>query len=225
MKSCCNDFERARAQLADPVSGLPTLQGSPLRYCPWCGSPLGLTGEPAAPASRPSRRKAASSRDTAAAPAAAAVPPSPPAGASGYVAYVDGACSNNQAAGPQRGGWAAVFTDGRSFSGGDEATTNNRMELRAAIEALRQTPPGSAVTINSDSAYVVNAFLQNWFRGWEARGWRNVKGAPVENQDLWRQLRAEAEQRRVTWVKVQGHAGNELNELADQLAVAAIPRK
>lgn len=201
MKSCCTDFERARAQLADPVSGLPTLQGSPLRYCPWCGSPLGLTGEPAA------------------------APPSPPAGASGYVAYVDGACSNNQAAGLQRGGWAAVFTDGRSFSGGDEATTNNRMELRAAIEALRQTPPGSAVTINSDSAYVVNAFLQNWFRGWEARGWRNVKGAPVENQDLWRQLRAEAEQRRVTWVKVQGHAGNELNELADQLAVAAIPRK
>ncbi|MHB9144231.1 MAG: ribonuclease H family protein [Symbiobacteriia bacterium] len=137
--------------------------------------------------------------------------------------YVDGACSNNQAAGPQRGGWAAVFTDGRTFSGGDRATTNNRMELKAAVEALRQTPAGSEITVYSDSAYVVNAFLQNWFRGWDARGWRNVKGAPVENQDLWRELRTEAGTRRVKWVKVKGHAGNEFNEAADRLAVAAIP--
>ncbi|MGE5592014.1 MAG: ribonuclease H family protein [Bacillota bacterium] len=199
MTSCCATFERLRTQLTDPATGLPALQGEPLRYCPWCGSPLGLAGEPAA---RPSA-----------------------SGADGYAVYVDGACANNQAAGLQRGGWAAVFTDGRSFSGGDKATTNNRMELRAAIEALRQTPPGSAVTVHSDSAYVVNAFLQNWFRGWEARGWRNVKGDPVENQDLWKQLRAEADKRRVTWVKVKGHAGNELNELADRLAVAAIPKQ
>lgn len=222
MKSCCATFERLQSQLTDGESGLPAFRGEPLRYCPWCGSPLGFAGRPAA-ADR--SRRAADARPPAS-PASPTAAASPGADQSpGYTAYVDGACANNQAAGLQRGGWAAVFTDGRSFSGGDEATTNNRMELRAAIEALRQTPPGSRVTIHSDSAYVVNAFLQNWFRGWEVRGWRNVKGDPVENQDLWKQLRAEADQRRVTWVKVKGHAGNELNELADRLAVAAIPKK
>ncbi|MCL6520787.1 MAG: ribonuclease HI [Firmicutes bacterium] len=141
-----------------------------------------------------------------------------------YVVYTDGACSNNQAPGGQPGGWAAVFRDGTCLSGGDPATTNNRMELTAVIEALRHTPPGSSVAVWSDSAYVVNAFLQDWFSGWERRGWRNSRGQPVENQDLWRELLRLVRERRVTWHKVSGHSGDPLNEKADRLAVAAIPR-
>lgn len=139
-----------------------------------------------------------------------------------YEVYTDGACSNNQAPGGQPGGWAAVFVDGPSYSGAEGKTTNNRMELTAAIEALRHTPPGARVRLYSDSAYVVNAFLQNWFRGWERRGWKNAKGQPVENQDLWRALRDLAAAREVEWVKVKGHAGNVYNEAADRLAVEAM---
>ncbi len=139
-----------------------------------------------------------------------------------YVVYTDGACQNNQAPGGQPGGWACVFVDGPSYSGFDPRTTNNRMELTAAIEALKHTSPHSRVTILSDSAYVVNAFLQNWFQGWQRRGWKNAKGQPVENQDLWRELKTLADARYVTWKKVKGHAGDRFNEMADQLAVDAI---
>lgn len=139
-----------------------------------------------------------------------------------YEVYTDGACRNNQAPGGQLGGWACVFVDGPSYSGGHPSTTNNRMEMTAAIEALKHTPEGADVKIYSDSAYVINAFVQNWFSGWERRGWKNSKGQPVENQDLWRELRSLAQARRVQWVKVKGHAGNALNERADQLAVAAM---
>ena len=139
-----------------------------------------------------------------------------------YVVYTDGACQNNQAPGGQPGGWACVFVDGPSYSGFDAKTTNNRMELTAAIEALRHTEPKSRVTVASDSAYVVNAFLQNWFSGWERRGWKNAKGQPVENQDLWRALKELADERQVTWKKVRGHAGDRFNTMADQLAVEAI---
>ncbi len=139
-----------------------------------------------------------------------------------YKIYTDGACQNNQAAGGQPGGWACVFVDGPEYSGFDPKTTNNRMEMTAAIEALRHTEVGSSVTILSDSAYVINAFLQNWFLGWERRGWKNAKGQPVENQDLWRELRSLAQERRVRWVKVKGHAGDRYNEIADRLAVQAI---
>lgn len=140
-----------------------------------------------------------------------------------YTAYTDGACSNNQAGGLQPGGWAVVFTDGRRYAGGGRGT-NQIFELQAAIEALRFTPQGAQVTICSDSAYVVNAFLQDWFSGWERRGWTNVKGEPVANQPLWRELRALAKARRVTWSKVKGHADNDLNNLADKLAVAMVGR-
>lgn len=139
-----------------------------------------------------------------------------------YHVYTDGACQNNQAPGGQPGGWGCVFVDGPSYSGFDARTTNNRMELTGAIEALKHTEPGSAVSIYSDSAYVINAFLQNWFKGWFARGWKNAKGQPVENQDLWRELYQLASERRVQWIKVKGHAGNKFNEMADQLAVGAI---
>ncbi len=139
-----------------------------------------------------------------------------------YQVYTDGACSNNQAPGGQPGGWASVFVNGPSFSGADLSTTNNRMEMTAVIEALQNTPPQSSVTIYSDSAYVINAFVQNWFKGWDQRGWRNAKGQPVENQDLWRQMQKLVKERQVRWVKVKGHSGNHYNEMADRLAVGAM---
>lgn len=139
-----------------------------------------------------------------------------------FTCYTDGACANNQASGGQKGGWGVVFTDGRRFSGYDPATTNQRMELTAAIAALETVPPGSVITIHTDSAYLINAFTQNWFAGWEARGWRNAKGQPVANQDLWQRLRRLAKARTVRWVKVKGHAGDPLNEAADRLAVRAV---
>jgi ribonuclease HI len=96
------------------------------------------------------------------------------------------------------------------------------MELTAAIQALTHTEPASVVYVHSDSAYVINAFVQNWFKGWESRGWKNAKGQPVENQDLWHQMRELVMERRVRWVKVKGHAGDPYNEKADRLAVEAM---
>ncbi|SMC02407.1 ribonuclease HI [Sulfobacillus thermosulfidooxidans DSM 9293] len=139
-----------------------------------------------------------------------------------YQVYTDGACANNQAPGGQPGGWACVFVDGPSYFGAEPRTTNNRMEMTAVIEALKHTPKGADVTIFSDSAYVINAFKQNWFANWEKRGWKNAKGQPVENQDLWRQMLDLVKDRQVNWTKVKGHAGNEYNEMADRLAVKAM---
>ena len=139
-----------------------------------------------------------------------------------YQVYTDGACQNNQAPGGQPGGWGCVFVDGPSYSGFAARTTNNRMELTGAIEALRHTESGSRVALYCDSAYVINAFAQKWFDGWQRRGWKNAKGQPVENQDLWRELKKLADERQVEWIKVKGHAGNKYNEMADKLAVDAI---
>ncbi len=139
-----------------------------------------------------------------------------------YQVYTDGACANNQAPGGQPGGWACVFVEGPSYSGAHQATTNNRMEMTAVIEALQHTPNGAHVTVFSDSAYVINAFQQNWFAGWEKRGWKNAKGQPVENQDLWHQILNLVQGRHVTWMKVKGHSGNQYNEMADRLAVKAM---
>ncbi len=139
-----------------------------------------------------------------------------------FEVYTDGACANNQAPGGQMGGWGCVFVDGASYSGAEKSTTNNRMEMTAVIEALRHTPVGASVMVFSDSAYVINAFVQNWFRGWEQRGWKNSKGQPVENQDLWRTMRALVQERHVKWTKVKGHSGVVHNEMADQLAVSAM---
>ena len=140
-----------------------------------------------------------------------------------YIVYTDGACSNNQAAGGQPGGWGVVFLDGRTFSGGTQSTTNNRMELTAVIEALKNTPKASTVEINSDSAYIINAFEQKWISNWKKRNWMNSQGKPVENQDLWKELISLEQERDVKWVKVKGHSGNKWNEIADKLAVEAIP--
>jgi ribonuclease HI len=131
--------------------------------------------------------------------------------------YTDGACSGN----PGPGGWAAIIIDGdeeREISGGEPRTTNQRMELKAAIEALQALPAPSRVKLYSDSAYLVNCFLQNWMARWQKNGWTNTKGKPVENQDLWRKLAELNAKHRVSWIKVKGHHDNLYNERCDALA-------
>ncbi len=137
------------------------------------------------------------------------------------VIYTDGACSGN----PGPGGWGAVLMSGerrKELCGGEAQTTNNRMELTAAVEALAALRIPCAVTLYSDSAYLINAFQQNWMARWEQNGWLTSKKLPVDNEDLWRQLIALNRKHRVTWVKVKGHAGNKENERCDALARAAI---
>jgi ribonuclease HI len=135
--------------------------------------------------------------------------------------YTDGACSGN----PGPGGWGAVLMYGgrrKELSGGEKLTTNNRMELVAVIEALRALKQPCAVTVYSDSAYVVNGFNSGWVDGWMRNGWVNSKGQPVENQDLWKTLLGEMKRHRVQYVKVKGHSDNEWNNRCDQLAREAI---
>jgi ribonuclease HI len=137
--------------------------------------------------------------------------------------YSDGACSGN----PGPGGWAAIIRDRdkvREISGGELSTTNQRMELRAALEGLRAVPGRRRVALYSDSAYLVNCFRDRWYVRWRENGWRNAQKKPVENRDLWEALLAETERHEVIWHKVAGHAGDPLNERADRLAVAAIVR-
>lgn len=139
-----------------------------------------------------------------------------------YEVYTDGACSYNQAEGGQEGGWGVAFVDGRTFAGAESNTTNNRMEMQAAIEALKQTEPGSKVKLHSDSAYLINAFTQGWLTRWQLNGWRTAKNKPVENQDLWNELLALENERDVEWIKVKGHSTDVMNNLADSLATGAI---
>lgn len=135
--------------------------------------------------------------------------------------YTDGACSGN----PGPGGWAAVIIAGESvkeISGSEEITTNQRMELRAAVEALRSVPPDSKVKLHSDSAYLVNCFNQGWMERWQKNGWLNSKGNPVENQDLWKQLLELTGLNMVEWIKVKGHGTEQFNQRCDLLARSAI---
>jgi ribonuclease HI len=135
--------------------------------------------------------------------------------------YTDGACSGN----PGPGGWAAILIHGahrKEISGGEEHTTNNRMELKAAIEALRALREPCQVDLHTDSAYIQRAFTEGWLKRWQSNGWRTSGKKPVENRDLWEELLAIAAQHRVAWVKVKGHATDELNNRADELAVAAM---
>ena len=130
--------------------------------------------------------------------------------------WTDGACSGN----PGPGGWAWVTKDGRQGSGGEPKTTNQRMEVSAALRAI-QALEGPLIVV-SDSTYVVNCFRDEWWRGWLARGWVNSQKKPVANRDLWEPL-IEAFQARgdVSFRWVKGHSGDEMNDLVDQLAVAA----
>ncbi|MGI6679595.1 MAG: ribonuclease HI [Dehalobacterium sp.] len=131
--------------------------------------------------------------------------------------YTDGACSNN----PGPGGWGAVLMYGehqKEIAGFDPGTTNQRMELTAAIEALKSLKEACRVKLYSDSAYLVNAFNQRWLDNWQRNGWKNSKKEPVENQDLWKELLKLAEKHQIIWIKVKGHADNIYNNRCDELA-------
>lgn len=135
--------------------------------------------------------------------------------------YTDGACSGN----PGMGGWGAVLMLGdhkRELSGFIPHTTNNRMELYAVINALAALKRPCVVTLHSDSAYIVNAFKNGWIDKWQKNDWKNSRKDPVENQDLWLQLLELTNRHHVTFIKVKGHADDELNNRCDQLATAAI---
>jgi ribonuclease HI len=132
------------------------------------------------------------------------------------VIYSDGACSGN----PGPGGWGALLIYGgksRELSGGEPATTNNRMELQAATEALDALTRPSTVELHTDSQYVRNGITQ-WIHRWKRNGWRTAGKDPVKNEDLWRRLDEATRRHRVTWHWVKGHAGHEQNERADALA-------
>lgn len=134
--------------------------------------------------------------------------------------YCDGACRGN----PGPGGWGALLrTEGREkrLYGAEPHTTNNRMELQGAIEALRVLKTECCVVLWTDSQYVKKGMTE-WLVGWKARGWRNAAKEPVKNVDLWKMLEAEAARHRVDWRWVKGHAGHEGNEIADQLANQAV---
>jgi ribonuclease HI len=134
--------------------------------------------------------------------------------------YTDGACSGN----PGPGGWGAVLIHGetiRELSGGERATTNNRMEMLGVIRALEALKERCKVRVHSDSAYVINCFREQWYVRWERNGWKNSKKEPVENRDLWEQMIALVRGHDVEWVKVKGHSGDRWNERCDELARAA----
>ncbi len=133
--------------------------------------------------------------------------------------YTDGACLGN----PGPGGWAYVVPDGRSASGAEVHTTNQRMELFAVYRALSDL--GGDLTIYSDSAYVVNCYQNKWWMGWERKGWRTSSGSAVANLDLWMPVIDIFKTRKeLGFVKVKGHSGDRYNEAADSLANAAARR-
>jgi len=134
--------------------------------------------------------------------------------------WTDGACSGN----PGPGGYGAILQFGereKELSGGESATTNNRMELMAAIVALEALTRPCAVDLHTDSQYVRNGVTQ-WLAGWKARGWKTADRKPVKNEELWRRLEEASERHDVAWHWVRGHAGDEMNERADALARAGV---
>ena len=137
--------------------------------------------------------------------------------------HTDGACSGN----PGPGGWAALIRFGeveKAVVGGTPSTTNNRMELTAALEALRALKRPCSVKLYSDSAYLVSAFQQKWIDRWKSNGWKNAGGDPVSNIDLWMELDRLAATHRIDWIKVKGHAENEGNNRCDRLATDEMRR-
>ncbi len=133
--------------------------------------------------------------------------------------YTDGACRGN----PGRGGWGAVLVyDGheKELSGGEPSTTNNRMELIAAISALSALKIDCEVTLTSDSKYLTDAVNRGWLDSWQARGWRKADKSAVLNIDLWEKLLPLLRRHKVTFIWVKGHAGHPYNERCDALATA-----
>ena len=130
--------------------------------------------------------------------------------------WTDGACAGN----PGPGGWGAILRYGRhekELKGGEALTTNNRMELTAAIVALESLTRPCSVSLHTDSQYLRGG-VNGWLAGWKRNGWRTIDRKPVKNEDLWRRLDVAAARHDVQWLWVRGHAGHELNERADQLA-------
>jgi len=137
--------------------------------------------------------------------------------------WTDGACSGN----PGPGGWAAILVARGpggavvkqvELSGGDPATTNNRMELQAVISGLASLQRPTELTVHIDSSYVMDAIVKRWHVGWVARGWKTAAKQPVKNADLWQALLDAAKPHRIEWVWVKGHAGHPDNERVDKLA-------
>lgn len=139
------------------------------------------------------------------------------------IIYTDGACSGN----PGPGGWGALLKCGaveRELSGGERATTNNRMELMAVIEALNALKKPVRAVVYTDSQYVQKG-ISEWIHGWKRKGWKTAGGDPVKNVDLWQALDAAARLHEVQWKWVKGHAGHPENERVDRLAREAIPER
>ncbi|MBI4997351.1 MAG: ribonuclease HI [Rhodocyclales bacterium] len=137
--------------------------------------------------------------------------------------YTDGACSGN----PGPGGWGAILRlngHEKELFGYDPATTNNRMEMTAVIEALRSLKRTAAVRVHTDSQYVQKGMTE-WIHGWKRRGWKTAGKDPVKNEDLWRTLDTLAAAHQVEWLWVKGHAGHPENERADELARRGIELK
>lgn len=140
-----------------------------------------------------------------------------------YLIHADGACKGN----PGPGGWGALIDSdsGRVLLNGFEPqTTNNRMELCALIAALGNCPADASVELVTDSQYAKQGMTE-WIKGWKRKGWKNAKGEPVKNQDLWVALDALCSARKVKWTWVKGHSGHPGNELADSLANEAVASK
>lgn len=137
--------------------------------------------------------------------------------------YTDGACSGN----PGVGGWGAILIYNgheKEVSGYNKDTTNNRMEIFAVIQGLKQLNQPCEVTVYSDSAYVCNAFTEKWIDEWQANNWRTKSKDKVKNDDLWKLLLMQMEEHKVTFVKVKGHADNVYNNRCDKLATGEISK-
>lgn len=137
--------------------------------------------------------------------------------------YTDGSCQGN----PGPGGWAAILRYGkkeRVLSGSSPDTTNNRMELNAALQALKALNERCDVKLHTDSQYLKRAFTDGWIDKWRSNGWMTANRQPVKNQDLWQALWNETQKHRVQWIKVKAHANNKLNNRVDRLAVSARER-
>ena len=138
-----------------------------------------------------------------------------------YKIYTDGACSGN----PGPGGWGAVIFDQednqKNISGSEKNTTNNRMELLAAIMALKKVKTNSEITIYTDSIYVKNGITE-WIKKWTRNEWKNARKQPVKNKDLWIKLDNLCKDNKIIWKWVKGHSNNKYNNLADELATQSI---
>ena len=138
--------------------------------------------------------------------------------------YTDGACSGN----PGPGGWGAILMYGnnkKEISGGKKETTNNVMELTAALQALKQLKYPCEVELYSDSAYLVNGFSNGWIYNWKKNNWKTANKEPVKNQEIWEELYNMTQIHKITFIKVKGHSDNEYNNRCDELAREAIKQQ